>query len=153
FLRVPYLLMPEIVDPILWTLGYPLRWFFHGVFGLRFPEEMPRRAVSEDFLGVLPGYFCLLALTMLCYWLTHIMLGRDSKDRWPNLLMIFFPPADTMHSRDYLFRYLATAYHPLVVARVLCSPGSYQELARRVLLDLRFPLLDETQRPAGHART
>lgn len=109
---------------------------------------------GENFISIVPGYFLLLGLTQLTFWLVHGRLGRPSRERWQHLMVMTISPADAIHARDSLLQELGGSYHPLVVARVLSSPQIIQELARTILLDLRFPLPSSQEPPPpGHADT
>ena len=54
--------------------------------------------------------------------------------------MLLAPPS-AIRAPDLLARHLLENFHPLAVARVLCSPDRFKSFARQILLDLRYPLL------------
>jgi hypothetical protein len=54
--------------------------------------------------------------------------------------MLLAPPT-AVRSHDLLARRLVENFHPLAVAELFCPGAPFERLARRVLLDLRFPLL------------
>jgi len=98
------------------------------------------RFVFQDFLSPLPYYLALLGLVLVTYHLSHALLGGRPGERWSATMTMLVSPADAMHARDKLCHRLAVGHHPLAVASVVCAPVAFYELARQVLLDLRWPL-------------
>ena len=82
----------------------------------------------------------LMAAVSLTFYFTHRrMHPEDGWDRGYHLaLMVLSPPA-IIRAVDALAPATMEGLHPLAVARVLCSDGELRALARRGLLDLRFP--------------
>ncbi len=82
----------------------------------------------------------LLLLTIMDYFLTHQSLyPTERAARWKHAAMMFVSPLSAMRAIDAVqFEWLAE-FHPLAVAKPLLSSDAFEALARRVLLDLRYP--------------
>ncbi len=65
---------------------------------------------------------------------------RDDDRFTQQLTMLVAMPA-AIRAHDCLTMNLLAETHPLAAARALCSPEDFRELARRALLDQRFPRL------------
>lgn len=76
--------------------------------------------------------------------------GATSRRRTAVAVMLLNPLA-AMRGRDLLSRDLLATFHPLAAAQVLCDEPAFRDLARRVLIDLRHPLLPLCHNPAPSA--
>ena len=93
-------------------------------------------------LGVVAG---LLAQTFTIgwhFWRAHgALYPGESEERFVPFLTMLLAPPTAIRAHDLLARRLVENCHPLVVAEVFCPGEPFQLLARRALLDLRFPVL------------
>jgi hypothetical protein len=87
----------------------------------------------------------LLVLTFTIgwhFWRAHGVLYPDgSEERFTPFLTMLLAPPTAVRAHDLLARRLVENFHPLAVAELFCPGAPFERLARRVLLDLRFPLL------------
>jgi hypothetical protein len=80
------------------------------------------------------------------YWFVHRRLYPDERSsRLWHALMMALAPLTSMRALDALAGPLCLDAHPLAVARAIFKPEHFSAFARRVLLDLRYPL------PSGEA--
>ena len=112
-----------------------------GYIFLAVPGALIWKASVPAYMLV-PGYVGLILATMLSFFITHWLLGRERGERWSATLTMLVSPADAMHARDVLFRPLGSNCHPLVLAHVLCPPDRFREWAQAAVLDLHFPTDD-----------
>jgi hypothetical protein len=76
------------------------------------------------------------------FWRAHgAIYPGGSEERFTPFLTMLLAPPTAIRARDLLARRLVENFHPLAVAAVCCPGAPFQRLARRVLLDLRFPVL------------
>ena len=76
------------------------------------------------------------------FWRAHGGLyPGGSEERFVPFLTMLLAPPSAIRAHDLLARRLVENFHPLVVAEVFCPGAPLHRLARRVLLDLCFPLL------------
>lgn len=98
------------------------------------------RPLRLGYLGV--SMLVLVAFTLVASFLWRRQTGREA---WPRrlgqLAILLVSPADAMHAGDHASRGALGTYHPLAAAQVLCSPRRFRDFARRVLRDVRHPLL------------
>jgi hypothetical protein len=87
------------------------------------------------------GLLTTLAINLVEYHRVHKSLYLwDVKDRWSHLAMMVLSPPIAIRARDLLSRPLLDAFHPLAVAHVLLPKEDFFDFARRVMLDLSFPI-------------
>jgi len=86
----------------------------------------------------------LLVLVALIAWdfrRAHRQLHpEEGEARWTAMLTIILSPVAAMRAQDVLFRDLFAGFHPLAVARVLCSPEEFRRVAARMLREFTFPI-------------
>jgi hypothetical protein len=108
-----------VVPPLIWRFGF-------GVLGL----------------CLLGGMLVQTVAIAILFRRAHKALYPDARDdRFkPFLTMLLAPPA-AIRAPDVLGRHLLGSFHPLAVARIVCSPKRFRDFARQTLIDLRYPLL------------
>jgi len=106
-----------VVPPLIWRFGF-------GVLGM----------------SLLAGMLAQTIILAILFRSAHKALYPDAgEERFkPFLTMLLAPPA-AIRAPDVLGRHLLEAFHPLAVARILCSPKRFQDFARQVVIDLRYP--------------
>jgi hypothetical protein len=89
---------------------------------------------------LLIGLVLLCGLNAALFFRAHRRLYPERDDeRFAHLLMaLLFPPAG-MRARDLLSRPLLETFHPLAVAKELCPATEFDDLAGRVVRELRHP--------------
>ena len=108
-----------VVVPLVSRFGF-------GLFGLWLLAGMLVQTVSIAFL----------------FRRAHLALFPESGDeRLKAFLTMLLAPPVAIRAPDLLALHLLEKSHPLAAAKVLCRPRTFQNLARRVLLDLRYPFL------------
>ncbi|HKS37987.1 MAG TPA: hypothetical protein VJW76_12395, partial [Verrucomicrobiae bacterium] len=102
-----------IVPPLIWRFGF-------GVLGL----------------CLLGGMLAQTITLALLFRSAHKALYPDAREERfkPFLTMLLAPPA-AIRAPDVLGRHLLEPFHPLAVARILCSPKRFQDFARQVVID------------------
>jgi hypothetical protein len=82
------------------------------------------------------------------FWRAHgALYPGGSEDRFVPFLTMLLAPPTAIRAHDLLGRRLLENFHPLAVAEVFCPGAPFQRLARRVLLDLRYPMLPSAPSP------
>lgn len=82
------------------------------------------------------------------FWRAHgALYPGGSEERFTPFLTMLLAPPTAIRAHDLLARRLVENFHPLAVAEVFCPGAPFQQLARRALLDLRFPVLPSTPSP------
>ena len=127
------------------TRAWPIRILSNGLFVYLFLVVAPlilRFGFGQFGVWLLVGMLAQTIPIAVLFRRAHKSLFPDAGEEHlkPFLTMLLAPPA-AIRAPDLLARHLLQHFHPLAVAQVLCSPGRFQNFARRVLLDLRYPLL------------
>jgi hypothetical protein len=127
------------------TCAWPIRILSNGLFVYLFLVVAPlilRFGFGQFGLWLLVGMFAQTIPIALLFRRAHQSLYPDAGEERlkPFLTMLLAPPA-AIRAPDLLARHLLEHFHPLAVARVLCSPARFKSFARQTLLDLRYPLL------------
>jgi hypothetical protein len=133
------------------SLARPLRILTNALLVLVFiiaPLLIGFIGLSHVWLGLV---LVLLALTIA----TAAYFARLHRKFWPaatderftQTLIIALAPATTMRAHDLASRLLLETFHPLAVARTLFRPEQFRSFARRLLLDLRNPILPTCPNP------
>lgn len=111
------------------------------------------------FVGLkLVWLWLVLALVSLTIT-TAVLFARLHRKNWPLAederftysLIIALAPATAMRAVDLLSRPLLENFHPLAVAKHFLAAASFEQYARRVLLDLRNPLQPTCPNPQPEA--
>jgi hypothetical protein len=127
------------------TRARPIRMLSNGLFVYLFLVVAPlilRFGFGQFGLWLLAGMLAQTITIAVLFRRAHKSLYPDAGEERlkPFLTMLLAPPA-AVRAPDVLARHLLEHFHPLVVARVLCSPDRFKSFARQTLLDLRYPLL------------
>jgi hypothetical protein len=122
-----------------------LRFLANAVFCYLFilaPAVIWRFGHHSTWLPLLLGLFTLTFLTALRFRKIHKTFYPKAEDeRFTHFLTTMLSPATTVRVRDVLSRPLFECFHPLAVAKVFCGDAVFTGLARRTLLDVRYPAL------------
>jgi hypothetical protein len=62
-----------------------------------------------------------------------------NEERFTHFLTVLLSPATTIRALDILSRPLLEAFHPLVLAKILCHEEEFSDYARQIWLELRYP--------------
>lgn len=127
----------EVHAPVIRGLANALLLF---VF-VAAPLLVSRYGIAANWLLIVVGLFVLTGAAAFFFRRAHQKLHPEAVDeRFSQTLMVLlFSPA-AMRATDMLSRPLGERFHPLTVARVLCSDQNFRVIARRMLLDMRYPL-------------
>ena len=128
----------QVQSPRLRSLGNVLFVYLFGIapgliwyFGLRYAWP-----------GVVAGLLVQTFNIGWHFWRAHgALYPGGSEERFTPFLTMLLAPPTAIRAHDLLARRLVENFHPLAVAEVFCPGAPFQRLARRVLLDLRFPVL------------
>ena len=117
-----------------------------------------------------PALIGFIGLKLVWLWLclalvaitvsTAILFARAHRKSWPEAaddrftqsLIIALAPATTMRALDITSRPLLENFHPLAVTKHFLTPAVFHRFARRVLLDLRHPVLPTCPNPTTRSR-
>jgi hypothetical protein len=131
--------------------GPQLRWLGNILFVYLFivaPGAIWFFGFRNGGLWVVAG---LLAQTFTVgwrFWRAHGAVYPDgSEERFTPFLTMLLAPPTAIRAHDLLARRLVEQFHPLAVAEVFCPGAPFHRLVRRVLLDLRFPMLPSAPSP------
>ena len=122
----PIRLLSNLLFIYLFLVVPPLIWRFDfGVLGLYLLGGMLAQTVAIAIL----------------FRRAHKALYPDAGEDLfkPFLTMLLAPPA-AIRAPDVLGRHLLEPFHPLAVARIVCSPRRFRDFARQTMIDLRYPL-------------
>ena len=90
------------------------------------------------------GFLGCWAFTVLDYSSLRRWLYKEPFwKRFRHVAMLLISPASAMRSAEILLRTSLADYHPLAVALVVCPRSRCETIAKRVLLDLRYPMPDQ----------
>ena len=121
-----------------------LRWAAHGLFVLML--------VALPVVIIVPSLFrfwlewllltvlCLLAVVVLFYRAHRALHPASAGERWMAVAEMILLPLAGIRAPATLSRHVLAHFHPLATAAVLCDEVTFTSFARRVLLDLRYPL-------------
>ena len=127
------------------TRAWSLRILSNGLFVYLFLVVAPlilRYGFGQFGLWLLAGMLAQTIPIAVLFRRAHMSLYPDAGEERlkPFVTMLLAPPA-AIRAYDLLARHLLENFHPLAVARVLCSPNRFKSFARQALLDMRYPLL------------
>ena len=107
-----------VVVPLVWRYGF-------GQFGL----------------WLLGGMLAQTVTIGLLFRRAHrVLYPAAGEERFKLFLTMLLAPPTAIRAPDILARHLLEDFHPLAAAKVLCQAEDFKRFARRVLLDLRYPL-------------
>lgn len=109
--------------------------------------------------GLVPCWPGLLAGLLACTTTIAVSFRRRHKQFYPHLederfthfLIILLSPATAIRALDLLSRPLLEIYHPLAVARVLCTERDFCVVARNYLREINYPARPLCPRPESAA--
>jgi len=122
----------------------PLKMLTNWVFVYLFlfaPLLISRAGLSRCWVGLLVGLFALTTCSAVLFHRVHkAFFAEAADDRFTHFLITLLSPVTTIRARDALTRPLLEEFHPMAIAKVFCSEEIFSRLARRAVLDLRYPL-------------
>jgi hypothetical protein len=120
-----------VLAPVLiWLLGFRLCW-----------------------LGLLVGLLALTTSTAVLFHRVHKRFYPAAEDdRFTHTFITLLSPATTIRAHDVLSRPLFETFHPLALARVLCSEPEFRTYARAWWRQIAFPSLPACPRPEAVAQ-
>ncbi len=93
-----------------------------------------------------------MALAVAVFHTAYRELYPDQKgDRRTHIAVMLLNPLSAIRAHDTLARDLFARFHPLAVAHRLCDEKTYRDFARRLLRDLRHPILSVWSERTGPA--
>lgn len=97
--------------------------------------------LAKTWFSLLPLLLLLMALNGLLFFHAHkILFPNESSARIQSLFLILLVPTASIRANDYLSCYLLGGFHPLAVAKALCSQKDFELIARRFILDAQYPI-------------
>ena len=125
-------------------LSGPLKIYSHCVLLLLFfalPAAIGSHLVRPYLLPILTLLLLALLTTVHSFYYAHKQLYPDTRGtRLRATLTMVFTPTAAIRASDVLSRELLSAFQPLAVAWVLCSPELFRPFVRHLLLDLEHPM-------------
>lgn len=98
--------------------------------------------LAKIWLWLLTGLFCLsLASSILYYKYYKKFYLKSSDELLSQLIMLVLAPVVTIRACDLLSKNLFFSYHPLAIAKVLCSKEAFLSFSKSILIDIKFPLI------------
>lgn len=129
----------------------PMRWLTNILFVHIFiiaPVLISLLGLQATWLGLV---FVMLSLTVsiaVLFRRTHRRFYPDTKDeRFTHTLTTALAAATSIRAGDIASRSLLERFHPLAVAKVLLSEELFRGFARRLMIDLRHPMLPTCPNP------
>ena len=120
-----------------------LRLVANLLFGYLFllaPGVIWQFGFRRSWMFLLAGLLALTAtIAVLFHGIHKTFYPADEDDRFTHFLILLLSPATAARACDVLSRPLLEAYHPLAVARVLCSPGRFHEVAQDFWREFKHP--------------
>jgi hypothetical protein len=135
----------------------PIRILSNGLFVYLFLVVAPliwRFGFGQFGVWLLAGMLAQTITIAVLFRRAHRSLYPDAgEERLKPFLTMLLAPPTAIRAPDLLARHLLENFHPLAVARLVCSPDCFKNFSRQVLIDLRYPLLPvcPTQDPVAQA--
>lgn len=134
-----------------------LRFLSNVLFVILFVVFLP--LVLKFGLGPLELMFLAAAfaqsvvIAILFRRLHKVMYPEAHEERFRGFLTMLLAPPTAIRAPDILARPLFERYHPLAVVKVLANSNEFRRFARRLILDLQYPVLPvcPTDHPAALA--
>jgi len=83
----------------------------------------------------------LMAITAVEFYRVHKLFYPEEKEgRWSIILPVVLSPVAAVRACDSLWNGLFHGFHPVAVARVLCSDEEFEVFAARYLREMQYPL-------------
>ena len=122
---------------LLWLLCN-LLWVYLVGISLLLIYSSSARLLWPSWLMIL---LILVAQTIWEFRSVSRRLYRRHPKQWrAHGLMMALSPLGAIRGFDFASRYALSTFHPLAVAQSLCRPNVSRQIARHVLLDLKYPL-------------
>ena len=112
------------------------------------PAVIWQFGLSATWPGLLAGLLACTGAAAFLFRRAHRGLYPEAEDeRFTHFLIILLSPATAIRAHDLLSRPLLDNFHPLAVAKVLVPARQFEEFARNVLRELRYPAMPLCPRP------
>jgi uncharacterized membrane protein len=122
------------------------------LFGL-VPLTVWRRGLAGTWPFLLAGLMAYLVVISSEFIRAHKILYPTAGDeRLTEAISVVLSPAGALRANDLLLKNLLVVFHPVAVARQLCSEPVFMAFASRALRELSFPLAFEGASQAEQAR-
>jgi hypothetical protein len=138
----PHAARLRIATNVLFGYSFVLAPVVFLSFGLRFWLEL--------VVGLLA---CTVAIALIFRRAHLAFFPRAEDERFTHFLIVLLSPATSLRAHDLVSRPLLEDFHPLAIAKVLCSEARFRDLAAQVLREIRhpaFPLCPSSE-PAAQA--
>ena len=133
-----------------------LRILANGLFVYLFvlaPIVTWKFSLVHTWASLIAGLFAFTTFIAVSFRRVHKQLFPAAEDeRFTEFLILLLSPVTAIRALDYLSRPLLEVFHPLAVAKVLCSAESFRSLATLFLRELHFPALPLCTRSESAAR-
>lgn len=97
--------------------------------------------LAKTWFILLPLLLLLMALNTKLFFHAHkILFPDEGSSRIQSLFLILLVPTTSIRANDYLSCYLLESFHPLAVAKILCSQRDFELIAQRFILDAQHPI-------------
>ena len=130
-------------------LRFSVNLLFIYLFAL-IPFMLWRVGVIRGWPWILGGLLICTLTIALQYHGTHKKFYPSAEDeRFTHFIILLLSPASAVRALDLLTRPLLETFHPLAVAKVLCTPSRFERLATEFLREITYPDIRSTA--DGHA--
>jgi len=125
------------------TRAKGLRLLTNGMFVFLFiaaPALIWQFGLHGCWVALVVGILSLAIPTATLFRSAHKALYPVAEEeRFTHFLTILLSPATTVRALDALSRPLLEMFHPLAIAHVFCDEEEFRTLARRALIEIRYP--------------
>jgi hypothetical protein len=136
-----------------WLLKYVANWLFVFLFGAC-PYLVWKVGMVASIWSMVAGIYAQTLLIALLFWRLHRKIyPADSAQIFKPFLTMLLAAPSAIRAQDILGRPLLESFHPLAIAKALCTPKQFEELAAPVFRDLHFPRLPIVPAHANEAAT
>jgi hypothetical protein len=127
------------------TQTRPLRIVANGLFVYLFvlaPVITWKFGLVHTWVSLIAGLFAFSTFIAISFRRVHKQLFPAAEDeRFTEFLILLLSPVTAVRAVDYLARPLLEGFHPLPVAKVLCSTDAFRSFAALFLREVHFPAL------------
>ena len=132
-----------------------LRFLANGLFVYLFvlaPFVAWKFGLLHTWISLVAGLLAFTTAIAVSFYRSHKQLFPAAEDeRFTHFLILLLSPVTAVRAMDLLSRPLLETFHPLAVARVLCSKDAFRSFAALFLREAHYPALPLCTRPESAA--
>ena len=125
------------LKPMRMTANLLFLWLFLGA-----PSLIWWTGLARCWVGLVAGLLGCTVMLALFFRRAHRKFYPPAEDeRFNHFLITLLSPVTAIRTQDLLTRPLLARFHPLAVAKALCTADRFEEFAAQVLRETRHPAL------------